>query len=76
LLAYYVVLSFGKALGDKGILHPIPALWLPNILVGGVAVYFYCKAVRESPLALQTRMEQAWVTARRYLASIKRTRNA
>ena len=76
LLVYYVVLSFGKALGDKGILHPVPALWLPNILVGGVAVYFYCKAVRESPLALQTRMEQVWGTARRYLANIKRTRNA
>lgn len=76
LLVYYVVLSFGKALGDKGLLHPIPALWLANILVGGVAVYFYCKAVRESPLSLQTRMEQAWGTARRYLASIKRTKNA
>lgn len=76
LLVYYLVLSFGKALGDKGILHPVPALWLPNILVGGVAVYFYCKAVRESPLALQTRMEQVWGTARRYLANIKRTRNA
>ncbi|MDZ4347642.1 MAG: LPS export ABC transporter permease LptF [Candidatus Binatia bacterium] len=76
LLVYYVVLSFGKALGDKGLLHPVPALWLPNILVGGVAVYFYCKAVRESPISLPTRMEQAWGTARRYLASIKRTRNA
>lgn len=75
-LAYYIVLSFGKALGDKGILHPVPALWLPNILVGGVAVYFYCKAVRESPFSLQTRMVQAWGAARRYLASIKRTRNA
>jgi lipopolysaccharide export LptBFGC system permease protein LptF len=60
LVAYYVLLSLGKALGDKGVLPPVPALWLPNFLVGGIAVFLYTKAVRESPLALQTRLERAW----------------
>lgn len=72
LLAYYVVLSFGKALGDKGVLHPVPALWLPNVLLGGVAVYFYRKALRESPLAFQARLEQAWATTSHYFARFKR----
>jgi lipopolysaccharide export system permease protein len=51
LLAYYALLSFGKALGDKGSLHPIPALWLPNVTIGCIALVFFRKAMRESPLA-------------------------
>jgi hypothetical protein len=51
-------------------------LWLPNIIVGGIAVYFYRKALRESPLGLQARLEQAWVFASHYFASFKRKRIA
>jgi len=54
LLAYYVLLSFGKALGDKGSLPPIPALWLPNLTIGCIALVFFRKAMRESPLAFPT----------------------
>ena len=54
LLAYYVLLSFGKALGDKGSLPPIPALWLPNLTIGCIALVFFHKAMRESPLAFPT----------------------
>jgi lipopolysaccharide export system permease protein len=50
LLVYYVLLSFGKALGDKGLLQPIPALWLPNVTIGFIALVFFRKAMRESPL--------------------------
>ena len=52
LLVYYVLLSFGKALGDKGHLQPIPALWLPNLTLGFIALVFFRKAMRESPLVL------------------------
>lgn len=52
LLIYYVLLSFGKALGDKGHLPPIPALWLPNVTIGFIALVFFRKAMRESPLVL------------------------
>ncbi len=52
LLAYYVLLSLGKALGDKGYLHPISALWLPNLSLSLIAMIFFRKAMRESPLAL------------------------
>jgi lipopolysaccharide export system permease protein len=67
LVAYYVLLSLGKALGDKGVLPPVPALWLPNFFVGGIAVFLYTKAVRESPLVLQTRLERAWAWAARHV---------
>ncbi len=74
LFTYYAFLSFGKALGDKDILHPVPALWLPNIVVGGIAIHFFRKALRESPLLLQTRFEFVFASVSRYLAQIKRKR--
>jgi lipopolysaccharide export LptBFGC system permease protein LptF len=62
LLVYYILLSLGKALGDKGLLQPIPALWLPNLTIGFIALVFFRKAMRESPLvfpALASRVGSA-----------------
>jgi lipopolysaccharide export system permease protein len=67
LLTYYAFLSLGKALGDKGILHPIPALWLPNIVVGGVSAHFFRKACRESPLRLQSGIDRVFALADHYV---------
>lgn len=72
LLAYYALLSLGKALGDKGALHPVPALWLPNVVVGVIAVHLFVKALRESPLLLQTKMDAAISWTGRYWAIMKR----
>jgi lipopolysaccharide export system permease protein len=54
---YYVLLSLGKALGEKAILPPALSLWLPNFVVGGIAVQLFRKALRESPLVLQTKLD-------------------
>ena len=72
LLAYYAFLSLGKALGDKGLLHPIPALWLPNIVLGGVAIHFFRKACRESPLKFEVGLETASALARQHFVGLKR----
>jgi lipopolysaccharide export system permease protein len=58
-VVYYALLSLGKALGENGTLHPIIALWLPNAVIGAVAVVLFRKATRESPLYLQTKFESA-----------------
>jgi lipopolysaccharide export system permease protein len=63
LLAYYLLLSLGKALGEKGVLHPVLALWLPNLVVGGIAVRLFTKALRESPLVLAARLDDAFAWA-------------
>ena len=72
LLTYYALLSLGKALGDNGVLHPIPALWLPNIIVGGISVFLFTKAVRESPFYLQKKFDAVWVWAAQSLARRRR----
>jgi hypothetical protein len=59
LVIYYALLSFGKALGEKGALHPFGALWFPNFVVGVISLHLFRKALYESPLLLQTRFDAA-----------------
>ena len=59
LVTYYALLSLGKALGDKNILHPIPALWLPNVVVGAIGAHFFRHALRESPLSFPRVLDRA-----------------
>ena len=73
LLTYYGFLSFGKALGDKGIIHPILALWLPNVVVGAVSAHIFRKACRESPLRLQVGIESVFGSAGQYLNRLRRS---
>jgi lipopolysaccharide export system permease protein len=54
LVAYYILLSLGKALGDKGFLYPVPALWLPNVVIGAIATHLFTRALKESPLKAPT----------------------
>ena len=74
LLTYYGLLSLGRALGDKGLLHPVPALWLPNLVVGGIAVHLFTKALRESPLQLLTKLDAAFAWTGQRVGRLKRER--
>ena len=71
LLTYYALLSLGKALGDKDLLHPVAALWLPNLVVGGIAVHLFTKAVQESPLLLLTKLDAAFAWAGQTIGRLK-----
>ncbi|MFQ5684221.1 MAG: LPS export ABC transporter permease LptF [Candidatus Binatia bacterium] len=74
LLIYYGLLSLGKALGQKEILPAALALWLPNIVVGLVASYFFRKALKESPFLIQARLQDLWIGLhRRFFHSRQRT---
>ena len=68
LLVYYGLLSVGKALGERELLPPALALWLPNIVVGLVALRLFQKALRESPFLIQSRLEDFSLQLNRRLA--------
>lgn len=70
LLSYYVLLSLGKALGEKNFLHPLPALWLPNIVISAIAIHFFRKALNESPLLLPIAMEHQLARARQMIMKL------
>ena len=70
LLCYYLLLSLGKALGEREYLPAVLALWLPNIGVGLVAAYLFAKAQKESPLPFQRKVaEISSFLRRRFLSS-------
>jgi LPS export ABC transporter permease LptF/LPS export ABC transporter permease LptG len=51
-LFYYVGLTVGENLGDTGRLPPWLAMWGPNLVVGGVAIYLLRANLRERPIPL------------------------
>lgn len=69
LLVYYSLLSMGKALGEKDLLPPLLALWLPNLVVGLIAIGLFKKALQESPLLIQTKLEDLSLYLNRRLAN-------
>ena len=68
LLVYYGLLSMGKALGERDILPPALALWIPNIVVGLIAIRLFQKALKESPLLIQSKLEDFSLYLNRRLA--------
>jgi lipopolysaccharide export system permease protein len=57
LLIYYGFLSMGKALGEKELMPAALAAWLPNMVVGSIAIHFFRKAMKESPFLIQSKLE-------------------
>jgi len=74
LLTYYGLLSLGKALGDKGIVWPAPALWLPNFVVGSISVHLFLRAVRESPLLMMAKFDAAFAWVGKVMNRLARRR--
>lgn len=50
LLLYYVLLSFLRTLAEKGVIPPFAALWLPNLLFGGIGLALLRMAAAEKSL--------------------------
>lgn len=48
-LAYYVILSAGKGLGENNIISPFFAIWTPNLLCLLLALYLWRKLQKETP---------------------------
>ncbi|MFO7890851.1 MAG: LptF/LptG family permease [bacterium] len=46
-LIYWAFLIGGEQLADRGLMHPVLAMWLANIVVGIAGVYFIIHAIRE-----------------------------
>lgn len=51
-LAYYVLLSAGRTFGYNGLISPFFAVWTPNILSIGLALYLWAKLQKETPFYL------------------------
>ncbi|MEC9488901.1 MAG: LptF/LptG family permease, partial [Halanaerobium sp.] len=43
---YYLLMTFGSALGQDGVIPPVIGAWIQNIVFGGVGLYMLLKAAR------------------------------
>lgn len=55
LFAYYALLSTGTAMAETGRIPPALGPWLPNLLVGLIAIYLFVRALKESPSPFRRR---------------------
>ena len=53
-LFYYILLSAAWSFGESGRYPPALGMWVPNILIGGAALYMLRQANRESPIRIVT----------------------
>jgi lipopolysaccharide export system permease protein len=51
-VAYYVVLSIGKTMAQKGLLYPWLAMWLPNLLFLSLGITLFQLTARETHFVL------------------------
>jgi lipopolysaccharide export system permease protein len=57
IFAYYILLTAGETLGEKGVLPAALALWLPNIMLGSIGAYCFWCTVEEKRSAF---LSKSW----------------
>ena len=58
-LLYYLLMSVGKVYGETGAYPPLIGMWLPNVIIAGVGVYFLIRTANERTLKID--MIYAWL---------------
>lgn len=51
-LVYYFLLAAGWSAGETGDYPPVLGMWLPNVIMGGVAAFFLIRNAKEKPVPL------------------------
>lgn len=51
-LIYFILLSAGWSFSESGSIHPLVGMWAPNVIMGGLGVFFYRRALQDQPVSL------------------------
>jgi lipopolysaccharide export system permease protein len=49
-LLYYLLLAFGWSFGETRNFPPFLAMWLPNVIMGGIGLYILIRNAKEQPI--------------------------
>ncbi len=52
-LLYYLLLTAGYALGKKGVYPPVIGMWLPNLVMAGIGLYFLYQTAKERTVKIE-----------------------
>jgi lipopolysaccharide export system permease protein len=64
ILIYYLLLSLGESLGERGTLQPAFALWIPNVALGALGVPMLVRAARATSLSSLAAVDHWLITLR------------
>ncbi len=53
---YYLLLTLGQNLGERGTINPLVAVWMPNVVLAAVAAYLLSRSARD-----MTAGRPAWI---------------
>jgi hypothetical protein len=69
---YYIPLTVGQTLADKGIVPAVVGLWMPNAAFFAFGAYLFRAAAREEPVWAFEQLEQLSMRAIAYLQELLR----
>ena len=49
-LLYYFLLAIGWSAGERGDYPPVFGMWLPNVIMGGIGIFFLVRNAKEKPV--------------------------
>ncbi len=64
-LLYYFLLAAGWSAGETGDFPPILGMWLPNVVMGGVGIFFLMRNAKEKPVQLPEFIKKAVVAVKK-----------
>lgn len=67
-ILYYVILTAGRALGEDGIYPPILGMWMPNIIMGSIAIFMTIQTAKGNTLGMDS-LQQLWQRKGRFFRS-------
>ncbi len=71
---YYIFLTGGENLADRGLIHPALAMWAPNVFFGTIGVGLLFKTTREaSSSALSVLNPRAWLREKKEVTTSERS---
>ncbi len=62
---YYLLLTLGQNLGERGAVHPLVAVWIPNVILSMVAAYLLSRAARDMTAGRPSWLQKATATLHR-----------
>lgn len=63
---YYLLLTLGQNLGERGIVHPLFAVWIPNVVLAGIAALLLSRAAHEMKAGSPPWIERLGMFLRRF----------
>lgn len=64
-LLYYFLLSIGWSAGETGDYPPVLGMWLPNVIMGGIGIFFLVRNAKEKPVTLPAFVKKAVLAVKR-----------